>query len=50
MTYQYSIGNFLLRAQFENNEFVDAVIVRSGGYVYHNYLMTHLSNPISEAE
>lgn len=47
---QYSLGNFLLRAQFKNNEFGDAVIVGDGGYACHNYLMTPLSYPITEAE
>jgi len=40
----------ILIAQFENNEFGDAVLVGDGGYAYHNYMMTPLSNPITETE
>ncbi|XP_060855453.1 putative nuclease HARBI1 [Metopolophium dirhodum] len=42
--------NSLLRAQFENNEFGDAVMVGDGGYACRNYMMTPLSNPVTEAE
>ncbi|KAF0714735.1 putative nuclease HARBI1, partial [Aphis craccivora] len=42
--------NSLLRAQLENNEFEDAVLVGDGGYACRNYIMTPLSNPTTEAE
>jgi nuclease HARBI1 len=37
--------NSLLRAQFENNKFEDAVLVGDGGYACRNYMMIPLSNP-----
>lgn len=42
--------NSLLRAQFENNEFEDVLLVGDGGYACRNYMMTPLANPTTEAE
>lgn len=42
--------NSLLRAQFENNEFGNSVLVGDGGYACRNYMMTPLGNPTSESE
>jgi len=42
--------NSLLRAQFENNEFGDDAMVGDEGYACRNYMMTPVSNPITEAE
>jgi len=49
-TQQRSIGNFLLRARFENNEFWNAVVVGDWGHARRNYLMTPLSDRIAEAD
>lgn len=40
----------MLRAQFENNEFNNSLLVGDGGYACRNYLMTPLANPITDAE
>jgi len=40
----------MLRAQFENNEFNNSLLVCDGGYACRNYLMSPLANPITDTE